>query len=192
MPKPSLMEVASSNYEQIHQYFLAGKEDHLNDEQKEMLKRWKSAYEILDKFPVKRVAIAKLRELYSISDTQAAADITNTMKIWAKNHKHDRDFLEYLLLDKITTVLEDEKIGYKIKVKYAEILQKHISSIPEREIDPKHIEQNNINICFNIGNQNFAVSEKDIHNLPEKQAMRLLNALSHEITDVEAEEIMGT
>jgi len=192
MPKPSLMDVANKHYEKIHEYFLSGREDQLNEEQIEILDRWKSAYQILDNYPVKRVAIAKLREIYDITERQAACDITNTMKIWAKNNKYDRDFLENILLDKITSAFEDEKVDQKIKVQYAAILQKHLSSIPDREIDPRHIEQNNISICFNIANKNITVSEKDLYKLPENKAIRLLDALSNEITEAEVIEIINT
>ena len=192
MPKPSLIQVANEQYEKISEYYLTGREDMLNSEQIAILDRWKSAYGILKDNPIKHVAIAKLRALYPISETQAAADVNNAMKFWSKNNKIDRDFLDAWFINKLLQEITDDDKDEHAKAKNLATLQKYLQTMPAQEIDPRHIEKNNVNICFNIANQNIIINEKELHKLPQGDVTRLLDSLSHEITDVEAEEIMDS
>ena len=186
------MEVASKQYDKISEYYLTGREDQLNEEQIAILQRWKTAYAILWNAPTKRLAIAKLREQYPISETQAAADVNNAMKFWCKNHKVDRDYLNSWFIEKLMNEIIKEDADEYAKAKNLATLQKYLKDLPAQEIDPRHIEQNNINICFNIANQNFIIEEKDLHKLPTGKAEELLSKLSYEIIDIEATEIMNS
>lgn len=191
MPKPSLMKIADEQYDKISEYFLTGREDQLNEEQRVILKRWKSAYDILWDNPTKRLAIAKLRQLYTISETQAAADVSNAMKFWSKNHSRDRDFLDNWFREKLVEEIIKGEDEY-VKSKNFATLQKYLREMPAQEIDPRHIEKNTINICFKIANQNFTLNEKELYKLPKSDVTQLMDSLSHEIIEVEAEEILNS
>jgi hypothetical protein len=192
MPKPSLMSIASEQYEKISELYLTGRDDQLNEEQIAILRRWKAAYMILEKYPAKYIAITKLQELYPISETQAATDIQNAMKFWNKNNSIDRDFLHALFINKLLEEITKPNADESAKAKNFSTLQKYLKEMPAQEIDPKHIEKNNINICFNIANQNFVLNEKELYKLPKTDVVKLMDSLSYEIVEAEAEEIMNT
>ena len=192
MPRVPLPKIINDNYEKISELFLSGREDQLNQEQIEILRRWKAAYMILERYPAKYVAIAKLRELYDISELQASKDINNAMKFWNINNKIDRDFLHNIFINKLLVEITNPEADEAAKAKNFATFEKYLRALPNEEIDPKHIEKNNINICFNINNQKFLLGENDLRKLSQNKVTQLLDSLAHEIIEVEAEEIMNT
>jgi len=193
MPKPSLMDVvAETKYEKINECFLTGNDEHLNEEQRLILKRWKSAYEILDVSPVKRTAIAKLRELYPISETQAADDVNNAVNFWSKRNKYDRDYIDAFLVTVLTEKISNPDIPEHVKARHVATLEKMHSNIPPQEIDPQHIEKNTINMNFNILNKSFIINETGFGKLSETKTERFLDSISNEILDIDAKEILNT
>jgi len=93
-----------------------------------------------------------------------------------------------MLVEEIKNKAADEYV----RAKNFATLEKYLRNMPANEIDPQHIEKNNINICFHIAGQNFTLSQKDLYKLPQSKVMALLHSISNEIIDVEAEEIMNT
>lgn len=192
MPRKSIMQIASDNYDEIIQYCLSGKEDTLNEQQKQIVERWKTAYGILRDTPVKYNAIKKLRLLYPISENQAAADVECAMKMWSFNNKYHKDFLAAFFINGLLDGISKFKDEQAIARMYA-VLQKHLKDMPANELDPKHMEKNNVYIQFNINNSQFVnIPQHELNKLPQDQLQKLLEGIPHEIKEAEAIEIMNT
>ena len=184
------MQIASDNYDEIIQYCLSGKEDELNDQQKLMLDRWRTAYNILQDTPVKYNAIKKLKLAYPISENQAAADVECAMKLWSKNNKYDKDFLNSWFLNSLIDNMAKAKDEIA-KAKFFAVFQKYLKDMPSSELDPKHMEKNNVYIQFNINNSQFVnIPQNELNKLPQDQLQRLFEGIPHEIKEAEAIEIM--
>lgn len=190
MSRKSIMQIASDNYDEIIQYCLSGKEDELNDQQKLMLDRWRTAYNILQDTPVKYNAIKKLKLAYPISENQAAADVECAMKLWSKNNKYDKDFLNSWFLNSLIDNMAKAKDEIA-KAKFFAVFQKYLKDMPSSELDPKHMEKNNVYIQFNINNSQFVnIPQNELNKLPQDQLQRLFEGIPHEIKEAEAIEIM--
>ena len=190
MSRKSIMQIASDNYDEIIQYCLANKEDELNDQQKLIVNRWRTAYDILRNTPVKYNAIKKLRLLYPISENQAAADVECAMKMWSFNNKYHKDFLEAFFINGLLEGISKFKDEMAIAKMFAN-LQKHLRDMPANELDPKHMEKNNVYIQFNINNSQFVnIPQGELNKLPQDQLQRLFEGIPHEIKEAEAIEIM--
>lgn len=192
MSKKSIMTIASDNYDVIAEYCLANREDQLNDEQKKILDRWRTAYDILRNTPVKYNAIKKLRLLYPISETQAAADVECAMKMWSFNNKYSKDFLTALFISGILEGIQTFK-DEMAKAKLYQAFQKHLEKMPTSELDPQHMEKNNVYIQFNINNSKLInIPQNELNKLPQDKLQELFDGIPHEIKEAEAIEIMNS
>jgi len=192
MSRKSIMQIASDNYDVISEYYLTGRDEELNDQQLIILERWKAAYNILKDTPVKYNAIKKLKLLYPISENQAAADVECAMKFWSKNNKYDKDFLNSWFLNSLIENMSKAK-DELAKAKFFAVFQKYLKEMPSNELDPKHMEKNNIYIQFNLNNSQFInIPQDELNKLPQDQLQRLFDGIPHEIKEAEAIEIMST
>jgi len=189
MSKSSVNDIAIRDFESISLYFEQGENGIISPEQKEILKRWQSAYSILRQFPAKHTAARKLMLAYKgLSRSQAFIDLENSMKFFHKHAAIDRDFIEDWFLSKLMEEIASPSADEMAKAKNLATLQKHISQLPPIRIDPKHIEKNDIFITIN----NVRFSEAEILRLPPSIRQRFLNTISDEITDAQAQEIMNS
>lgn len=189
MSKSSVEDIAFKNFEEISLYFASGEKTMISEEQKEILQRWQSAYAILRQFPEKYTASRKLMCAYpGLSRSQAYIDIENAMKFFHKHVAIDRSFVEDFFLNKIIQLIANPNADEQAQAKNVATLQKYIAQLPPVRLDPKHIEQNNVFITV----KNVRFSEEEILRLPVTVRQKFLNAISDEITDVQAEEIMNS
>lgn len=192
MSRKSIMQIASDNYDQIIQYCLSNKEAELNDQQRLIVDRWRTAYDILRNTPVKYNAIKKLRLLYPISENQAAADVECAMKMWSFNNKYHKDFLDAFFINGLLKGIQEFKDEMAIAKMYAN-LQKYLKDMPANELDPRHMEKNNVYIQFNINNsQLINIPQNELNKLPQDKLQELFEGIPHEIKEAEAIEIMST
>lgn len=190
MARKSLMKVAMENYDQMLDIVLSGKEDVLNTQQQAILKRWRTAYDLLRNNPVKYNAIKKLRALYKISETQAAADVECAMRMWSFNNKYHRDFLNSIFIDGLLEKIRTFKDEAAVARLYA-VLQKYLQNLPPNELDPKHMEKNNVFIQFSVNNTFINIPQNELYKLPQDQLQKILEGVPHEIVEEEAIEIMN-
>lgn len=190
MSKISLADKAQQDFEAINLYYTTG-EGELNDEQKFMLNNIKTAYGLLLEYPQKQVTVKKLRAANKqLSEAQALRYVNFAQQFFCRNNTIDREFIETWFVSVLMQAIADPESS-KAQAKNLATLQKYISNLPAEKIDPKLAEKHDIYIQFNIDGNVTTMSEKDLSKLQPEYRTRLLERIPHEITDVEAEEILN-
>ena len=177
-------------YEVVSLAVMKGNLAKLNDEQKELYDRTRAAYSIVCDTPVKSTAVKKLQALYpGLSLMQAYRDIDYAIKIWNPKNRFDKDFLESILLNTLIKNITDQKSDEVSRAKNLATFQKYLSSLPQEAIDPTLMQKHDIYIQLNMNGSTIKLpySKSD---LIDPQNEQYATVLEHEITDVEAEEII--
>jgi hypothetical protein len=194
MPKKremGLKRAVMGDFEAINIFYTTGKGE-LNEHQQEIVERVKTAYSLLSIHPTKQVAVNKLIALTGLSDRQAARHVDFAMRFWNKHNALDVDFIESWF---VSTLLENIASPFATgteKARNLATLQKYIASLPEQKIDPKTVEKHNVYIQLNVKGNITNIAERDLIKLPESARRRILEKIPHEITEVEAEEILNS
>jgi hypothetical protein len=180
MAKQALMDKMQKDYEKIALYYHT-QEGELNDEEQKMLERWRSAYEILRKYPVKHVAIRKLMAAYDgLSESQAYVDVSNCIKYWNRNDKTKREMLDDFFIETIVVEITDNSTT---RHKNLETLRRYLENVPDQEIDPMHSEKNAVYISFNINEKHIHISQHNLQKLSVDRAKKILESVPHEIIE---------
>lgn len=202
MPKPSTLKKITTdttkqiklekedNYEVVSLAVMQGNISTLNYEQKEVYERTRAAYSIVCETPIKNRAVKKLQALFpGISISQAYNDIDYAIKIWNPKNRFDKEFLESILLNTLIDNITDPKSDESARAKNLSTFQKYLSSLPQEKIDPTLMQKHDIYIQLNMNGTtvNIPYSKCDLIAPQNKQYATILE---HEITDVEAEDIM--
>jgi hypothetical protein len=160
-----------------------------------ILERWISAAKILDRYPVMRKAVElHLIKFPGIKKTQAYEDMRNAQRLFNSIHTFDYDWWHTWLMNDIVEQIQACKVAGDLKA-WAQghsNLIKAIGEKPMAEMDPKLTEKNTFIIQFNINNKMVNVNMDTIHKLPQHIRREMLSGMEQDITDTEAEEILGT
>jgi hypothetical protein len=193
MSRIALDQVSDKDFDAISQYYVSGSSERLSIEHQQILDRWRAAADILRKFPTKAIAVRKLVALFpDITIRQAHIDINNATKFWNIINPTDKLFLQSWLTDFLLKKLTSESVSEPIKAKYSATLERLISSIQEEKLDPKFMEQNVINIQFNIAKSDITFSEHDLKMLPKHLKEKILSLTHTEISETDAIEIINS
>jgi len=191
MSRIGIDEAASKDFSEISEYYASGSSKELPQYLQNILKRWRSANDILMKFTKKSVAVRKLQALYpDITLRQAYIDIENACKFWNIHDKKDKDFLYRFLVENLMESITNKSTPDIVKSKNYATLQKLYASIESDPIDPKFMEKSTVNIQFNINQNNILFSEKEIASLPAEIRQKLLALTQSTINEENAIEIM--
>lgn len=185
-----LSKLDEGDYEVVSLAVMQGNIDTLNAEQKTVYNRTRAAYSIVCETPVKRTAVNKLQALYpDISLMQAYRDIDYSIKIWNPKNRFDRDFLESILINTLIENITDPNSDEAARAKNMATMQKYLSSLPQEAMDPTLMQKHDIYIQLNLNGEtiNIPYSKGE---LIAKKNQQYATVLEHEITDVEAEDIM--
>lgn len=189
----ALSTIAEEDFQAISSYYAGNTDVKLKEYQKEMLERWQVAHALLRKYPRKNICASVLRARFpNLSLYQAKCDINNAIKFWNKNEQIDREFIEKWFVDRLLSELSSPNASKECTAKNLATLQKYLATAPPIEIDPKLMEKNQIYIQFNFNGQIQNFAEKDLMKIPIEKREKLLANIPHEITDIEAEEIINS
>ena len=188
--KPDKIKPKEDDYEVVSLAVMQGNIATLNEEQKAMYDRTRAAYSIVCDTPVKAVAVKKLQALYpQLSLMQAYRDIDYAIKIWNPKNRFDRDFLESILLNTLIDNITDPNSDESARAKNLATFQKYLSSLPQEAIDPTLMQKHDIYIQLNMNGSTINLPYSSL-DLISKDNQQYATVLEHEITDVQAEEIM--
>jgi hypothetical protein len=194
------ISLANTDYETIKQHILDPKNSNLPEHLQPVLDRWYSATKLLDKYPIRKHALALHKKKFPhISLATAYRDLENAAKLYNSYQTFDYDFwLNWTLNDITENIKTCRNIGgtqeRKIIAQEHANLLKAIGERPTEADDPNRHEKNSFYIMVNL---NGAVTKVDLNNLKDVpgRTLRELNKMlfsGQEITDVEAEEIMNS
>lgn len=178
-------------YEEVSLAVANGRGGNLNERQRAVLQRTKDAYRIICDLPDKRKAVNKLHELYpELSEMTLYRDINYAIRIWNPMNRLDRDFLTTAFLNALIKEIYDKDIDAASRAKNLATLERYISNMPQDPMDPTIMEKHTINIQLNINGSTITVPADKWAKIKENRIIAA--ALDQEITEVQAEEIIGS
>ena len=194
------LSLIDQNFETIKQHILDPENSTLPMHLQPVLDRWYSATKLLDKYPIRKHALALHRKKFpEISMATAYRDLSSAAKLYNTYQNFDYDFwLNWILNDITENIKTCRRIGgsqeRKIIAQEHANLLKAIGERPTNVDDPTRHEKNDFYIMVNL---NGALTKVDLNNLKDvpTRTMKELNHLlfaGEDITDVEAEEIMNS
>ena len=196
----SKVSIEDYSYELIKAHVLDPEHSPLPEDKQEMLTRIVTAGKLLDKHPMQRQAAAILRIKYpEISLTMSLTYVRMAIRLFNSTHTFDYDFWHTWLITDIIKNIEhcrnsgSEFSAKTIAMEHANLL-KAIGPRPEETPDPLRNEKHQFNIIIQAGGAEIKLNLKSLKDIPESALTEINNAIygGSEITDVEAEEIMGT
>lgn len=198
MPKPAALDIA---YSKIETWILAGSQDSdLPDHYLKIFERWRKLDDLLDKYPVKKQAIAVYQKKYpDLSLSQIYYDIANTKKLFNNYNPHDKDRLRAFLINDITAQLKVYKDagpkGFKaVNDAHKNLIvagQLHIED-KESSVDPEVLENHNFYTIINIGGQPIKIDFRKFQELPMETKKTISDAINaNPMTEDAAYEILN-
>lgn len=178
-------------YEEVSLAVADGRSEQLNERQQAVLERTKAAYRIICDLPDKRKAVNKLKELYpELSEMTLYRDINYAIRIWNPMNRMDRDFLTTAFLNKLISEIYNDECDAATRAKNLATFERYLSNMPQDPMDPTIMEKHTINIQLNINGSTITVPADKWAKIKENKLIAA--ALDQEITEVQAEEIMGS
>ena len=178
-------------YEEVSLAVADGRSEQLNERQQAVLERTKAAYRIICDLPDKRKAVNKLKELYpELSEMTLYRDINYAIRIWNPMNRMDRDFLTTAFLNALIKEIYEEDIDAASRAKNLATFERYLSNMPQDPMDPTIMEKHTINIQLNINGSTITVPADKWAKIKENRIIAA--ALDQEITEVQAEEIIGS
>jgi hypothetical protein len=102
---------------------------------------------------------------------------------WSAYVDVKREFLETFFLDRLLTEIASPDATEAVRSKNLATLQKYLEHMPDQHIDPKVMEQNNVNIQINIGGRTLTLKESELEAMPIEARQVLTSFLSGDIDD---------
>lgn len=178
-------------YEEVSLAVADGRSEQLNERQQAVLQRTKDAYRIICDLPDKRKAVNKLHELYpELSEMTLYRDINYAIRIWNPMNRIDRDFLTTAFLNKLISEIYNDECDAATRAKNLATFERYLSNLPQDPMDPTIMEKHTINIQLNINGSTITVPADQWAKIKENKLIAA--ALDQEITETQAEEIMGS
>jgi hypothetical protein len=188
------------SYELIKAHILQPEQSPLSDEHQEILERIISVAKVLDKNPIQKQAMAiHMTKFPSIGKTQAFNDIKMAMRLFNSLYTFDYDFWQTWLINDIVRNIDRCRTNNSpaalkvISMEHANLIHA-LGKKPEQLEDPRRMEKNNFYIVVQNNNNTVNIDADQLSKLPANTVAEINRVLfsGSEITDVEAEEIMGT
>lgn len=192
MSKNSLVSLEDVNFEVLREYFITGKTESLNAEKQHQITVCRDCWALMRKYPQRGALINQLMVMHDMPYTTAARYVDFTRRTWGDYMDVTQSFLQSFFIDQLLKELSNPNARPSDKAKNLSTLQKYLQSMPQSDIDPTLMESNTININFQLGADNFQISQKDLRKLPMEMQEAILASVHNDITEVEAEEILDS
>lgn len=186
----TLVSVSEIDFGIVKEYLSTGESSALSEERKTMLSISRDAWSLLQRYPQRGVCIKQLMALRNISYKTAARYVDFARDTWGDYLGMNQKFLQNYLLNQLVKEISNPSSSEATKAKNLATLQKHIASMPQRDVDPTVMESNKIFIQFNMGEKVISLPQDVIKHLPKEVQESFFASLSSEITDAEVLEIL--
>lgn len=193
--RPAVIDVT---YQKIAEWCTNPIESDLPEEQKQIFNRWNKADDVMDKYPVRKTAIAVYKKKFpNLSDRTIAYDFANARKLFNNIKKVEKDWVRRWLINDIFKAIEKYKNagekGYKAwNAAHTNLIKAAGLDKEEKEfIDPEILQQHNYFTVINLNGELVKTDLNQFHNLPISTRKELAaNLLTSPITEDVAAEIM--
>lgn len=179
----SLVSTMDLNFEVVREYIHSGSSVALTTEQQDMLNKCLEAYGLIKKYPQRNVCIRQFMVTTKCAYNTAVKYVDFARQNWSAYVDVKREFLETFFLDRLLTEIASPDATEAVRSKNLATLQKYLEHMPDQHIDPKVMEQNNVNIQINIGGRNLTLKESELEAMPIEARQVLTSFLSGDIDD---------
>jgi len=183
------------DYEEIKAAMLDPLNSSLAPIQQEKLERTVSAAKILDRYPIRKHAVAMLQAKYpGLGLTQAYADIKMAMRIFNSMYTFDYDWWHDWLISNIVEQIQASKDAGDLKSWAAgnANLMKAIGERPPEILDPKLTRAHQFILVIQNGKREKTINLDTIEKLPAHERKEITDSLITDIDDEETAEIMNS
>jgi hypothetical protein len=185
-------------YELIKAHVVDPANSPLSKYDQDLCNRIMSIAKVLDKQPIQKNAVALHMAKYKhISRSQAYEDCRLAMRLFNTIYTFDYDFWQTWLINDIIRLIDrcrksSDPKAWRVWAAAQANLRNALGEKPQREIDPKLVQEHTFLIPIQINNKIYNFDLEKFLGLPDNMRKKVTDALVSEITDVEAEEIMKT
>ena len=188
----TLNSISEIDFAIVREYLSTGDSSVLSPDRKYMLSVAKDAWSLLQRYPQRGVCIKQLMALHAVSYKTAARYVDFARDTWGDYLGINQKFLQNYLLNQLVKEISNPSSSEANKAKNLATLQKHLASMPQKDIDPTLMESNNVFIQFNMGEKHFTLPQRVIKALPKDIQEELFASLNTEVTDAEVVEIRNS
>lgn len=188
-----------TKYELIKAHVLDPEHSPLPPDQQALLDRVMSMARLLDKQPIQRNAVAIHMQKYrGLKRTQAYEDCRLAVKLFNSIHTFDYDFWhQWLINDIIRNIercknLKDDPKAFRVIAEEHANLIKALGEKPQKEIDPKLIEQHTFVLTVNLNGVPTNIDLLKFLTLPENLRKKVTDAIIPELDIQDAEVILNS
>jgi len=196
MPKQKLAIEESGIFNKLRS-FLNNEDGELNQKDKDILERWKFAYDQLQVEKKHQTAI-RLNKLYGVTIRQAYLDINNARKLFNPLNRHDIEFERIWLVNqirddimaakKITNVQKRIQLTDRLYERYYRALGLDKDEIDR--IDPELLGHNKLIAVFNVDNRTFEFNLDEVNGIKSSVREHLIDIMHQDITIEDAKELL--
>ena len=179
----SLVSTLDLNLDVVKQYIHSGSSVALTTEQQDALNKCLEAYGLLKKYPQRNVCIRQFMITTKCAYNTAAKYVDFARASWSNYIDVKREFLETFFLDRLLSEISSPDATESIKAKNLATLQKYLEHLPEQNIDPKIMEQNNIMIQVNVNGKMLQLKESELEKMSMEARQAITSIISGEIDD---------
>lgn len=179
----SLISTLDLNLDVVRQYIHSGTSVALTAEQQDALNKCLEAYGLLKKYPQRYICIRQFMITTKCAYNTAAKYVDFARANWSNYVDMKREFLETFFLDRIVSEISSPDATEAVKAKNLATLQKYLEHMPEQNIDPKIMEQNNIMIQVNVNGKVLQLKESELEQMSMEARQVITSLISGEIDD---------
>lgn len=191
----SYKALEDKDYEIIKAAMLDRDRSTLDPRLQEKLERVVSAGKILDRYPIRKHAVAMLQAKYpGLSLTVAYEDIKIAMRVFNSLHTFDFDWWRDWLINNIVEQIQASKAAGDLKSWAAgnANLMKAIGEKPLDELDPKLTEKHQFIILIQNNKKETTINLDSMDKLPSSARKEISDSLITDIDEADAEEILNS
>lgn len=144
----------------------------------------------MERYPQKQQCANHLAELLDIPKSTAWTYVDFARKTWGDLQDVTQSFLSAYLSNWLMKMISDPGTGDAIRAKCLATLEKHISNMPQSEVDPESAGAKQVFIQFNVNGVNYSLPQGALEKLGVVVKEEMLDALAVEVDAQQAAAIM--
>ncbi len=174
----------------VREALSCGKVTSLSPERQHMLRALRTAWGLMERYPQKQQCANHLAELLDIPKSTAWTYVDFARKTWGDLQDVTQSFLSAYLSNWLMKMISDPGTGDAIRAKCLATLEKHISNMPQSEVDPESAGAKQVFIQFNVNGVNYSLPQGALEKLGVVVKEEMLDALAVEVDAQQAAAIM--
>lgn len=182
----TLESITAVDVNVVREALSSGKVTSLSPERQHMLRAMRVAWGLMERYPQKQQCANHLAELLDIPKSTAWTYVDFARKTWGDLQDVTQSFLSAYLSNWLMKMISDPGTSDAIRAKCLATLAKHISNMPQSEVDPATVGNNTVYIQFNVNGVNYSLPQSALEKLGVGAKEAMLDALAVEVDEEQA------